>query len=203
MIIYSLFSFLAPLAAHSIHVRHEESVQINQSNERLTRQVKKDERKRIARDLHDTLGHSFSMISVKTDFAKKLLNKHPDRLELVDQQLNEIAITSRDNLQIVREIVADLRNETLSNVLINQSENLQEAHIRLLTKGEGQASDWPDSIQSILAACFSETVTNIIRHSKADRCSITFLKKIINIECLFLITASVSTKEKRVRRLTG
>ena len=165
--------------------------------------MKKDERKRIARDLHDTLGHSFSMISVKTDFAKKLLNKHPDRLELVDQQLNEIAITSRDNLQIVREIVADLRNETLSNVLINQSENLQEAHIRLLTKGEGQASDWPDSIQSILAACFSETVTNIIRHSKADRCSITFLKKIINIECLFLITASVSTKEKRVRRLTG
>lgn len=173
-IIYGLIACLAPLASRSIKEHQEESTQISQSNQRLTRQVKQDERERIARDLHDTLGQSFSMISIKTDFAKKILLKDPEKLDLVNQQLNEIADTSRHDLQLVRDIVADLRSETLSSVLINASENLKTAHIRLLTQNEAQTSDWPASVQHVFAACFAETVTNIIRHSKATRCLVDF-----------------------------
>ncbi|MCP6717894.1 histidine kinase, partial [Klebsiella pneumoniae] len=70
----------------------ERQRQLNQTNRRLKTIVERNERERIARDLHDTLGQSFSMITLKTELAKKLLVKAPEK---VAPELDEIEQTSR------------------------------------------------------------------------------------------------------------
>ena len=83
--------------------------------------MERNERERIARDLHDTLGQSFSMITLKTELAKKLLVKAPEK---VAPELDEIEQTSRQNLQLVREIVNNLHEQSLTEVLLAQTRNL-------------------------------------------------------------------------------
>jgi len=133
--------------------------------------IKQNERQRIARDLHDNLGQSFSMITLKAEYARKLLAKKPDA---VPEQLLEIEQASRQNLKMVREIVAGLRQVTVAEELINQERNLSVAGILLLTKNEDQLEGIPQQNQQVLAQCLHEAVTNIIRYSQATECYVVF-----------------------------
>ncbi|MEO2872952.1 sensor histidine kinase, partial [Lacticaseibacillus paracasei] len=132
---------------------------------------RRGERERIARDLHDTLGQSFSMITLKTELAKKLLVKAPDR---VAQELDDIAQTSRDDLQLVRSIVNDLHQQSLSEMMLMQGKNLAEANVVLLTSGESEAAEWPTKVQIRLSAVISEAITNVIRHAHAHQVEMIF-----------------------------
>ncbi|WP_269458947.1 sensor histidine kinase [Latilactobacillus sakei] len=125
----------------------------------------------MARDLHDNLGQSFSMITLKAGYARKLLAKKPDA---VPEQLLAIEQASRQNLKMVRDIMAGLRQTTIAEELINQERNLSVAGIILLTKDENQIEGLPQSNQQVLAQCLHEAVTNIIRYSHATECYVTF-----------------------------
>lgn len=144
-----------------------------QTNRRLEAVVRRGERERIARDLHDTLGQSFSMITIKTQLAEKLLEKKPDQ---VAAELKDIEATSRANLQLVRQIVNDLHQQSISDVLLAQEENLAAASIHLDTEDEEDANSWPTAIQNTISAVLQECVTNVIRHSHAHALAITFNK---------------------------
>jgi two-component system sensor histidine kinase DesK len=166
-----IFPAISPIISYSFSRSVSRSIRLAQSNNRLEAVIRRGERERIARDLHDNLGQSFSMITVKAQLAEKLLEKQPDK---VAGELADIAETSRKNLQLVRNIVNDLRQESLADVLLTQEKNLREARISLYTEGEELADDWPTACQVTLAAVLQEAITNVIRHSQARQVTVTF-----------------------------
>lgn len=166
-----VFPLASPLISYAVARSVIRRRQLSQTNRRLQAVVRRGERERIARDLHDTLGQSFSMITLKTELAKKLLIKAPER---VAQELDDIAKTSRDNLQLVRAIVNDLHQQSLSEMMLEQGKNLAEADVVLLTNGENEATEWPTTVQAQLSAVISEAITNVIRHAHARQAIITF-----------------------------
>ncbi|WP_225422858.1 sensor histidine kinase [Lactiplantibacillus garii] len=165
------FPFISPFLSDAFTRSMWRKRQLNQANRRLEAIVQRDERERIARDLHDTLGQSFSMITLKTELAKKLLTKAPEK---VPHELDDIAQTSRENLQLVRSIVNDLHQQSLSEVLLTQSRNLATANVWLTTTGEQAASQWPTEIQGRFAAGLVEALTNVIRHAHANQVNVAF-----------------------------
>ena len=166
-----VFPLASPLISYAVARSVIRRRQLSQTNRRLQAVVRRGERERIARDLHDTLGQSFSMITLKTELAKKLLIKAPEQ---VAQELDDIAKTSRDNLQLVRAIVNDLHQQSLSEMMLEQGKNLAEADVVLLTNGENEATEWPTTVQAQLSAVISEAITNVIRHAHAHQAIITF-----------------------------
>ena len=168
----SLFlPIVGPLISYFSALSVIRSRELYQDNRRLESIVRRGERERIARDLHDTLGQSFSMIAVKTELAKKLLDKQPEK---VNEELDDILTTSRQNLQVVRNIVNNLHQMSIGETLISQSKNLRAAEIHLQTNGESKSNEWPTNIQTVISEIIQEAVTNVIRHSKANQVWIEF-----------------------------
>lgn len=166
-----LFVLISPILAYGISRGVFKQKQLLQTNRRLEAIVRKGERDRIARDLHDTLGQSFSMLTIKAELAKKLLVKQPDQ---VIYELNDIEQASRDNLQLVRNIVNNLHQDSLTEVILKQSQNLSDADIVLITDGEEGAREWPTTVQNQFAQVLPEAITNVIRHANAHEVVITF-----------------------------
>lgn len=168
------FVVCSPLISISISRAVLKRQQLHQENRRLEAIVRKGERDRIARDLHDTLGQSFSIITIKAELAKKLLVKRPDQ---VSDELSDIEDASRQNLQLIRNIVNDLHQKSLTEVLLEQGKNLSAADLILITKGEMEASEWPTLIQNQFAEVLPEAITNVIRHAHAHEVQMTFVEK--------------------------
>jgi len=166
-----VFPILSPLMAYTFSRSIVRQRQLRQTNRRLQSVVQRDVRERISRDLHDTLGQSFSMITLKTELAKKLLVKAPEK---VGPELDDIARTSRENLQLVRSIVNDLHQKSISEVLLEQNRNLLAANVWLVTTGEKQAIQWPTTVQAVFAATLVEALTNVIRHAHAHQVQLDF-----------------------------
>ncbi len=111
----------------------------------LARLQVEEERLRLARDLHDLLGQTLSMITLKSELARHLIKEEPDRCV---QELSEIERVARQTLREVREAVAGYRQPQLSSELL------------------------PPEISAVLAWTVREGVTNVIRHSRARHCLI-------------------------------
>lgn len=171
--VYGLFICAAPFAGRSIRKQAELRKQAHQSTQRMEYVIKQEERYRIARDLHDTLGQSLSIMTIKTDLAGKLLDKD---ITLAKKELSEIAETSRGTLQTVREIVSSMRHVLIVEEMILIEKNLRTAKIILTTEGEELTGEIPSAIQNTVSLCLKECVTNVIRHSKASRCKIIISK---------------------------
>jgi two-component system sensor histidine kinase DesK len=126
------------------------------------------ERERIARDLHDLIGHTFSVITIKAELANKLLDVDPDRAR---KELADLENISRDSLSQVREAVSGYRESDLATELVNARLALEAKDIRF------DYSLPPEPLASHLDQEFSiilrEAVTNIIRHSNASLCRVT------------------------------
>lgn len=170
-IIGAIFPMISPWMSYFFAKEIYANRAMRQKNRRLEALIQRDERERIARDLHDTLGQSFSMITVKTELAKKLLVKAPER---VPAELDDIEATSRQNLQMVRTIVNDLHQQSLSEVLLLQGKALASANVALVTVGEAKAMQWPTEVQANFAAAIQEALTNVIRHAHAGRVTVSF-----------------------------
>ncbi|WP_283679297.1 sensor histidine kinase [Lentilactobacillus sp. Marseille-Q4993] len=162
---------VGPVLSYATTKSINQRIQLAQDNQRLESIIRRGERDRIARDLHDTLGQSFSMITIKTQLAKKLLTKQPDQ---VSNELDDIIATSRENLQVVRQIVNNLHQVSISEEMLIQSKNLRTVGIHLETTGESISNQWPTSVQVIVGDVIKEAVTNVIRHSKANQVEIEF-----------------------------
>ncbi len=175
----AIFPLVLPFMAYFFAREIFTSRTIRQTNRRLEAVVQRDERERIARDLHDTLGQSFSMITVKAELAKKLLIKAPER---VGVELDDIQQTSRKNLQLVREIVNNLHQQSISEMLVTQSAALNAANVALVTFGEAEAEQWPTEIQATISAVLQEALTNVIRHAHAGKVTVGFNRQPVNYE---------------------
>lgn len=138
------------------------------AREEIARLAVTAERLRIARDLHDLLGHNLSLIALKSELAKRLVGVAPER---VTTEIEDIEQVARTTLQEVREAVASYRQPTLASELHAAQEILAAAGIAYRYKGDEHVlSAVPQSSEMILAWTVREGVTNVIRHSRAHYC---------------------------------
>ncbi|MDR0298137.1 MAG: sensor histidine kinase [Streptococcaceae bacterium] len=155
------FCFLAPIIAKSMSRTYD----LTKQNQALEKKVRALERERIAYDLHDNLGQAFSTITLQSELAMKLLDKNPEKAKA---ELEKIAENSREKLNLVREIVAGLRQESSGQVLEQEQKALELAGITLSVSGE--SGFLPDSLAPVL----KEALTNVIHHSRASSVRVRF-----------------------------
>lgn len=161
------FSLLAPLFAKSM----SRSYDLSEQNKQLENKIRQLERERIAYDLHDNLGQTFSTISLQAELVEKLIEKNPRRAK---EETQKIAENSRQSLNLVREIVSGLREQQLASILEEAKEALALAQMTFEIKNQVQAEKWPVEIQTLLAAVLKEALTNSVRHSQARQVKVSF-----------------------------
>ncbi|HEX6798067.1 MAG TPA: histidine kinase [Ktedonobacterales bacterium] len=129
-----------------------------------------EERLRIARDLHDLLGHSLSLIALKSDLAQQLLPIAPERAAT---EVADIERAAREALHEVREAVAGYRRPTLAAELHEARRSLAAASIAFSTRiDEHTIETLPRATETALSWAVREGVTNVIRHSHARHCEV-------------------------------
>ncbi|MFL6157058.1 MAG: sensor histidine kinase [Marmoricola sp.] len=144
--------------------RNIEVLAVREENARLALD---DERNRFARDLHDILGHSLTVITVKAELAQKLIGVDLDRAKAEVADLERL---SRDALADVRRAVEGYRELTLPGELARARMALQAAEIE--ADLPNSADDVPTSLRELFAWTIREGVTNVIRHSGATTCAV-------------------------------
>jgi two-component system, NarL family, sensor histidine kinase DesK len=146
--------------------------ELHTARRELARLAVIEERLRLSRDLHDLLGQTLSMITLKSELARHLVTEEPERCI---QELSEIERVARKSLREVREAVAGYRQPTLSGELEGARELLEAAGIDSQIEPLTQAL--PPMVDAALAWTVREGVTNVIRHSRARHCLIELTLK--------------------------
>jgi two-component system, NarL family, sensor histidine kinase DesK len=141
--------------------------ELRETRQELATLAVADERLRIARDLHDLLGHSLSVIALKSELAARLLERDPARAA---GELEEIQVVTREALTEVREAVKGYRGRALAESLTRARSALTAAGIDC-ELAEAQPA-LPADVDAVLAWAVREGTTNVIRHSRARRCEI-------------------------------
>jgi two-component system sensor histidine kinase DesK len=141
--------------------------ELHAAREEVARLAVADERDRFARDLHDLLGHSLSVIAVKSDLAHRLL---PDRPEQAAAEVADIGKVARRSLAEVREAVAGSRRPTLPAELAGARDALAAAGIEV--HADDPPASLPADAEAVLAWAVREATTNVLRHASARRVGI-------------------------------
>jgi len=146
--------------------------ELRAAREEIARLAVAEERLRFARDLHDLLGYSLSLITLKSELAARLLPSSPEKAAT---EVRDIEGVARQALREVREAVAGYRRPTLDEELRSAREMLQAAGISCRI-GAG-ADVLPGATDAVLAWAVREGVTNVIRHSRAKHCEIRVTRR--------------------------
>jgi two-component system, NarL family, sensor histidine kinase DesK len=143
------------------------NARLRMAQEEVERLAKTAERERIARDLHDLLGHTLSLITLKAELAGKLVERDPER---AGREIREVERISREALREVRAAVAGYRSEGLQAELARTRLALEAAGLRFEYFTQPVALD-PEA-ETVLALALREAVTNVVRHAGAGACRI-------------------------------
>ncbi|WP_400246226.1 sensor histidine kinase [Niallia sp. JL1B1071] len=160
---------LLPLTIQNRKEKGQLQEQLEDANKRISHLVKLEERQRIARDLHDTLGQKLSLIGLKSDLARKLVYKDPEQARL---ELKDIQHASRTALNEVRKMVSEMRGIKLKDELLLVQKILEAAEISL-TCDIASNLRVSSIAENIISMCLKEAVTNVVRHSHANACYIS------------------------------
>jgi two-component system sensor histidine kinase DesK len=152
------------LVMRDLRVRNE---QLSQARAELAQLAVAEERERFARDLHDLLGHSLSVIALKAELAGRLL---PERAEEARGEIAELEGVARGALSEVREAVSGYRRPSLDTELEGARVALSAAGIEAEVVRSPTALD--PAVEGVLAWAVREGATNVIRHSGARHCTL-------------------------------
>jgi two-component system, NarL family, sensor histidine kinase DesK len=141
--------------------------ELHAARRELARLAVMEERLRMARDLHDLLGHTLSLITLKSELAGRLVESAPARAA---EEIREVERVARQTLREVREAVAGYRQPQLASELDGARQLLEAAGIACAI--EHAAGPLPPATDAVLAWTIREGVTNVIRHSRAHHCTI-------------------------------
>jgi two-component system sensor histidine kinase DesK len=138
------------------------------AREQLAHMAVTEERLRFARDLHDILGQSLSVLVLKSELVARQIPEDTD--EATRQEVRDIAQVARKSLNDVREAVEGYRRATLQAEISSARTALRAAGIGLLV--EDNVGVLPPEQDGVLAWCLREAVTNVVKHSGAKRCEV-------------------------------
>jgi two-component system sensor histidine kinase DesK len=146
---------------------HRANARLRLAHDEIEHLAKVAERERIGRDLHDLLGHTLSLIVLKSELASKLAERDIERAR---NEIRDVERISRDALAEVRAAVGGFRSGGLSGEIVRAREALTAANVALETKVDDL--HLPPAHEAVLALAIREGVTNIIRHAGARHCTI-------------------------------
>lgn len=143
--------------------------QQQQSNDEITHLATALERERIARDLHDVMGHHLAAIALKAELADKLITA--GKTDMAQQQINQVSQITRDCLSQIRQTVTNYKHQGLTHTINTLAQTLRDKSVAVTIEGQ-----WPtlnNLTESQLCLMLTELVNNTIKHSKADHCTIS------------------------------
>ncbi len=150
-------------------------VRLRRANERLNRTQEEAEhmariaeRERISRDMHDLLGHTLSLITIKAELAGKLVGRDA---EACQREIKDIEECARHALAEVRAAVTGYRQTGFAHELAGAKASLAAAQVEMTV--ELQDCELTPAMENVLALALREAVTNILRHAGATRCKVT------------------------------
>ncbi len=167
ILISLLAVILLPLGNYNRNKRGVLQEQLKDANIRISELVKLEERQRIARDLHDTLGQKLSLIGLKSDLAHKLIAKNPERAR---SEMKDVQQTARTALQEVRLLVSRMRGTRLEDEIIRIKQILKAAQIEFTVEGDTALNNVSLLSENVLSMCLKEAVNNVVKHSAASAC---------------------------------
>jgi len=159
--------FMVGVANLFVGDRERQNALIRRSREDVEEMAKVAERERIARDLHDLLGHTLSVIALKSELASKLADRDPVRAVA---EIREVERVSRDALAEVRIAVEGYKGRGFFGELKNSEQALASAGVRLDT--DVNPATCSPRQEVALALALREAVTNVVRHARASVCRI-------------------------------
>ena len=161
----------ALIGAITIQARAKEAgdAKLRMAQEEVERLAKLAERERIARDLHDVLGHTLSVVVLKSELAQKLMTRDPARAL---QEMAEVERISRQGLAEVREAITGYRSSGLAAEIEHVRDTLTAAGIDATIEARPVAL--APAQETALSLALREAATNVIRHAAATRCHIRF-----------------------------
>jgi len=139
---------------------------LRKANEEIENLAKVAERERIARDLHDVLGHTLSVITLKSELAGKLIDRDPHR---AGQEIREVEQISRQALSDVRDAIRGYRSKGLVAELAQAKSTLETAGL-MVHVDAATSMQLPPMQESVLSLAVREAVTNVVRHAQARTC---------------------------------
>jgi len=159
---------LASFAAYGIGQVLKRNIELAQARAQLVELAVTQERERLARDVHDILGHSLTVITVKTELAGRLLEASGSGDTRARAELAEAERLAREALADVRATVAGMRYLSLTGELAAARQALDAADIA--AELPSAVDDVPARYREVFAFAPREGVTNVVRHSGATRC---------------------------------
>lgn len=161
---------LLPFNTYSRMKQGQLEGKLEDANKRISELVKLEERQRISRDLHDTLGQKLSLIGLKSDLAGKLMLKNPAQAQA---EINDVRQTARTALKEVREMVTQMRGTRLEDEMFRIKQILMAAEIDSTFEGDLKLGNTNLLTENVLSMCLKEAVTNVVKHSGATACTVT------------------------------
>jgi two-component system sensor histidine kinase DesK len=150
--------------------------ELDEAHQEIARLAVAEERNRFARDLHDILGHSLTVMAVKAELAGRLVRLDPDRAE---SEITEVEQLTRSALAEVRTAVAGYRDVTLAAELSNARSALSAAGID--ADLPTAIDDVPADRRELFGWVVREGVTNVVRHSGASQCTVHITPSTVTI----------------------
>ena len=164
----ALLIVLVGLGNHHWAVTHCAKQKLRLANDEIEHLAKVAERERIARDLHDVLGHTLSLITLKSELARKLVDRDPGQAK---QEMQDVENASRAALADVREAIRGYRSDGIFAELARARAALETAGVAV--ECETDPIPLSPAQESVLALALREAVTNVVRHADARRCNVS------------------------------
>ena len=167
--LFGILTFVDLMTFGLVRIRIVEDLKEAQTkqNAQINLLLAENERSRIGQDLHDSLGHTFAMLSVKTDLALQLFQM--EAYPQVEKELREIQQISKESMREVRTIVENLKFRTLTSELETVKKMLEIAGIEMETDNQLDTASLTQELESTASMILLELVTNIIKHATASK----------------------------------
>jgi two-component system, NarL family, sensor histidine kinase DesK len=165
---FVLLIILVGLGNHHWAAKECARQELRLANDEIEHLAKVAERERIARDLHDVLGHTLSLITLKSELARKLVDRDPERAK---QEMQDVENTSRAALADVREAIRGYRSDGIFAELARARAALETAGVSVECNTD--PLQLSPAQESVLSLALREAVTNVVRHAEARRCNVT------------------------------
>lgn len=166
----ALFTFIVGGTNLFMAQRVRANCKLEMAHEEIEQLAKVAERERIARDLHDVLGHTLSVVVLKSELAGRLVASDPKRASAEIADVEQIA---RKALTEVREAIGGYRCEGLAAEIKRAHSTLDAAGVTLVC--EQKPPELKPTEETVMSLILREAVTNVVRHAQASRCVMRFV----------------------------